>query len=561
MNFFKIISGNNAGSSLALSEYKQYAVNNNFNGDIYLDLNTVDADNESASDGVLFKFELVDNQCCFSQLNLKLYLDQACTNVIIENEYYNLPCNIYLVDSDTVLYLGNDAMETTNVDDDIVPDLGDEFVIHDDSLLAETPNMSPRKLKHKLLHYMSKFWLYLLPLRTVIKKFYQERKLWFYGVISGLVLFIVIITVLSIQLNSIENSDRVTAPNTERSAAEQLSMEINDTFSKLPPKYSGLRLSPDGKILYGVLATENDIDFIRKRFSKFKSDLKLDLVTFEQIKPQIQQIVNGINTLRVSFNPDASQVLLSGIIDNMGLLDNAEIEINQQLPVVGNLDVSHVFTQSDFEADLNKIVKAGDYGQILDIKRDYTNLVVKVSGYLASYSKTQLQQQLQPLMQKYNMALQFDLDIKDVSNALPFTINEVYNGNPSYIVTNSGRKVFVGGQEQGITLLSITNSQITFKGKFLLIIKLADLLGNIPDAASSQPRINASPRARVIQSESLKIESDLAQEKNELNALSQIDASNKDKTLRDAIKLHTDTLKSDIQAKEHELSYYASHSA
>jgi hypothetical protein len=559
MNFFKIISGNSAGSLLSLTEYKQYLVSNNFNGDIYLDYtldNTKDSDDDSISDGVLFKFELVDDQCCFSHLNLKLYLDSNCNVAIEENEYYNLPCNIYLKDSDIVLHIGDGVFEANNnqTDNQQVPDLGDEFIIHDDSLLAEIPNLNPRKLKHKLLNLFSKLWIYLLPLRTLINSAYQKHKLWFYVALGGLLLLIVLLIVLSAQLNSIENNDKPETPD-HNIVAEQRNLEINDVFLKLPSKYSGLRLSPDGRTLYGVLATPTDIDFITKRFSQFESYLKLDLVTFEQIKPQIQQMVNEIKVLRVSFNPDVSQIVLSGIIDNMGLLDNAEIEISQQLPVVGNLDVSRVFTQGDFEADLNKVVKSGDYGQILDIKRDYSNLNVKISGYLANYSKVQLQQQLQPLVQKYNMAMQFDLDIKDVSSALPFTINEVYNGNPSYIVTNTGKKVFVGGVEQGITLLAINNNQITFKGKFLLIIKLSDLLGNTPDN-STQSMLDTSPRGQIIHGELLKMQNALAQEKTELKALAEIDVNAKNRDLKQALKLHSETLESDIAVKEHELVYY-----
>ena len=563
MSFFKIIDGIQQGSCISLIEHKLYKVNNNYEADIYLDveINTL---NECE---YLFAFSIQDNNFVCENCNIELFTDQNREIPLAIGTNYPLPCNLYGVDEKTIMqisqfnnevdksanHLANLMQNSDVVDSKINPEM-DNLVTFDDNEEVQSVQISAGDTRANAKP-MNK-WLGILDRYTkairdkmggAFSPIYQKHKLWVYIVGITACLILILSIILSHQLNKIE-------PTNTPSLDSTASLVTNDIL-KLPSKYTGIHFNASNMTLYGVVENESDVKYLTDYFKHYKPKLKLNIVTYAQIKPQLQVILSTVNGVRFRFNPATSSVYISGLINSMGLLDNAEIQISQQLPVVGNIDSSGVLTVTDFEQDFNKVINNPSYQSILDVKKDYQNGYVTISSYMSSYAKTQLQQQLLPIVSKYKDAVTIKLDIKDVLSALPFQVVEVYGGDPAYIVTDRGHKVFIGGVESGMTLLGITKTDVTFRGKFIVVIKLSDLLGNV-NVQKPQSVNRIDSRNEIIKDELTKLTAALEEEKKELQALKEIYTTTTNANLKDALKIHMDTLSQDITTKEHELTLY-----
>ena len=84
-----------------------------------------------------------------------------------------------------------------------------------------------------------------------------------------------------------------------------------------------------------------------------------------------------------------------------------------------------------------------------------------LNGYLTAKQLTSYNAAVDQFNSKYHGIITINSQIKDAISALPFKIYGVFVGNPSYIITDQGDTVFIGGLIGKFRLTAVTDSKIT----------------------------------------------------------------------------------------------------
>ena len=167
----------------------------------------------------------------------------------------------------------------------------------------------------------------------------------------------------------------------------------------------------------------------------------------------------------------------------------------------------------------------------------------------------QLKTKIDEFKNKYPV-VNVNLNIKKLAQVLPFKISMVYAGNPSYIVTDSGEKVFVGGVVKGLSLVSVNSNSVEFMGKYPIVVSLQDL-GEWGDSASSSIDTPETGRNQIINQELSKTKDALEKEQESLIRIQSLMKKVKESDVVSSLKVEADNLVQDIELKQHELTVYS----
>ncbi|MEI8632341.1 hypothetical protein P4S72_10710 [Vibrio sp. PP-XX7] len=72
---------------------------------------------------------------------------------------------------------------------------------------------------------------------------------------------------------------------------------------------------------------------------------------------------------------------------------------------------------------------------------------------------------LERFHKQYTTTVTIDNQVGVTSTQLPFEITQITSGKMGSVVTNNGKRLFVGDELNGIRLVSIDHNKVIFKGK------------------------------------------------------------------------------------------------
>lgn len=81
------------------------------------------------------------------------------------------------------------------------------------------------------------------------------------------------------------------------------------------------------------------------------------------------------------------------------------------------------------------------------------------------------QRMLKAFMKRYDIHFPVNVKIGSAEAMLPFRIQQVISGNNASIVTDDGRRMYVGDEYRGTKLAAIDGNQLSFTGKRSIDIK------------------------------------------------------------------------------------------
>ena len=99
------------------------------------------------------------------------------------------------------------------------------------------------------------------------------------------------------------------------------------------------------------------------------------------------------------------------------------------------------------------------------IAMDNSNHKIYIKGVLNISEMKGFYNNISILKHRFANKYAFVTEIKDVESELPFQINEIYIGYPSYIVVNENNKLMVGSSYLNVTVESISSRVAIFKNK------------------------------------------------------------------------------------------------
>ena len=187
---------------------------------------------------------------------------------------------------------------------------------------------------------------------------------------------------------------------------------------------------------------------------------------------------------------------------------------------------------------------------MLDVTDNLANGSLTVSGYLTAKQLTTYNNAVTQFNNKYQQIVTINSNIKDAVAALGFSIYGVFVGNPSYIITEQGDTIFVGGVVGKFRLTSVTDSKITLSNDdSSLEIPLSQISNQQPSAA-----LNDTSRKGVLAEELAKNQQGLKDEQNQLIELKKYQPQLTTESSAKFIQHQLHTLEEDIQTKSKDVT-------
>lgn len=475
--FLHVLKGIQAGSYLQLSDNIIYHIANDLDADIYLE----------AEDGqyIDFRVSVYDNVLTFSESGCQIYSDDEPVTI---GQQYVVPLKCSIADGAiTVLFSDSDIVEedmhSDNANmmgaDKVLPKWLDEDIDSSENPLSSSANETLdneailAEIRQKILNrgVFLKNWDRL---RVYASRIKQMLGYWLYLIGFGCAILVFAVGVI---FYSVYQQDAVA--NLEESKFS-FKHKIEQLISTLPAKFNNFYVSnKNGEFtIDGIVNNSNDFKQASNYFKTYRQELKIKIVIFENIKNQLVKILadNNIAMGAVSFDVNSATVNLMGLAENMDDIDNAEIAIDSKYPGVGQMNANRVFLIKDVNTAVDNIFNTAALGQRLSVNKDFSHGIINVSGYLAPTELNNLTLAVNAFNQKYYPLVQIKMDVKNIFNALPFRIVEVYSGgDQSWIVTDDGTRLFEGGFYKGFSVVSISSESIVLKGKFTLTISTSQL--------------------------------------------------------------------------------------
>lgn len=354
--------------------------------------------------------------------------------------------------------------------------------LYDDS--EETRRMQERLLSSKLIRFLSRFaWFrrfqeplsknlipFEMKLRQGLSRMGKKTKL---ILISTLVLLLVVVGTCTAYKKWASHR-----PTQESMVATPSDVQfVKQVLNNLPNKYANLRLvtNTDGTLtIEGMVNDESDLQELKQKFAKMERPPTYKIYLSIEVLKKVQKILDTQNLKLVTaqYDEDKNRVYLSGLVDDMSVINDVELNISNQVPEAGDIDIAQVYAQGDVDKDLSFIENKNKLARRVTIARDWSIKTVTFTGYLSKEELANLKTDIYEFTQRYQNLIHVEIKIKDAFSSLPFKILQVTTGSPGMIVTEDGRKVFEGGVLDGMKVEKITPTEIVFSGKFALTLRL-----------------------------------------------------------------------------------------
>ncbi len=252
----------------------------------------------------------------------------------------------------------------------------------------------------------------------------------------------------------------------------------------LPSRFSNLKFlsnKTDFVLVEGIVKDKNDILFLKNAFAKFPKMVDFKLLTSEEAVYKLNQILHQVHADLVTpeFNLKTYRMRLIGLLSSLDVINDIELAVSNQAPEISDLDTSQVFSLQEAGRDFDDILIKNGIDKRLTVKKNFNDKEIEISGYMSVSEINDLKSTIDEFKKRYANLIVVKFDVKDALASLPFKIASVTTGGLPSMMTTDGRKIFVGGEINGMKLDKITATEISFSGKFPLTLKLDDALGAI----------------------------------------------------------------------------------
>ncbi|PXF32314.1 hypothetical protein WH50_05215 [Pokkaliibacter plantistimulans] len=135
-------------------------------------------------------------------------------------------------------------------------------------------------------------------------------------------------------------------------------------------------------------------------------------------------------------------------------------------PAVNSQNASNKMSLSsstDVEQQLKQMLNDRELGDKVKVR--VHGQQVLLTGALSRDEQDLVKRMLSRFQKRFTTPLLVDNQISTLSLTLPFEIVQITSGPMGHVVTSDGRRLFVGDELDGIRLVSIEASKVTFKGK------------------------------------------------------------------------------------------------
>ena len=467
-------------STITIELGSKYVISNDFDGDVFLNIdNDIHLTVSYSDDGVLFE-GATDVSCSLI----------GKSDTLSDNTSYTPPILFSIYDHSIGICESEDEFEKLlNTEDDLddIDDIDDiDELDFDEEEKKTTPDDtvkegddtkgSSKNTNGNLSRIKSVY-------NNIKNRFLKLPKMYRYiilSITSIIILLIIILPILIIVMHHSEKNDKnmKLALIGHSDKFFTIRKKIQDIITKLPDNYH-IRLE-SGSLkgtfsLSGVVLSRKDIRFIHKRFIKYNKLIEYNIVIFRNIIDLVREILikHNLDNMTIRFDKPSGRIRLFGVVHSMDLLYNAEIDISDTLSL-DDINVDSVFLDSEVSKQLHNIVEQPEYVEKISLIENYANRICYIRGYLSNKELDQFNRELVLLKDKFAVALKIVEDIKDRSKLLPFKISVINTSSTPYIVTTNGVTLYPGGTYMGITLISITNNKIIFKGLITIAISLSD---------------------------------------------------------------------------------------
>ncbi|MDH2435702.1 FHA domain-containing protein [Pokkaliibacter sp. MBI-7] len=120
-------------------------------------------------------------------------------------------------------------------------------------------------------------------------------------------------------------------------------------------------------------------------------------------------------------------------------------------------------SSTDVEQQLKQMLNDRELGDKVKVR--VHGQQVLLTGALSRDEQDLVKRMLSRFQKRFTTPLLVDNQISTLSLKLPFDIVQITSGPMGHVVTSDGRRLFVGDELDGIRLVSIEASKVTFKGK------------------------------------------------------------------------------------------------
>ena len=453
MNIFKLFSGEQDGSEITLNINETITVGNNISCDIYL------ATSQLAE--ATFKLNLTDQDHVQFDLNEQLkFWDNS---QIDTDTTYQLPI---FFNFDTLKIAIGEPSQITKWPAAILnqaeePDLDLADVDLNNLELAEEVDTLSHAVESEIIPSKVKIlWDALQKRLEPFNTYVNQKYSWASKVIyisGGTLLLLITVIIISAGL-SVHQENKI---------QQWLLLEaaLKTSFNQLPSNAMSLSLvkvrDKQEFVIQGLIYSNKESLLIQRNLARFKPILSYSLMTVPQAIGKIQTILaaHAMSNLKVRYESDTQNISVNGVENSSAnAINDTEIDINNQLTNVSDI-IFNIYEASQVKTDFDHYL--GSISDLVDITDNLANDTLTVNGYLTAKQLTSYNAAVDQFNSKYHGIITINSQIKDAISALPFKIYGVFVGNPSYIITDQGDTVFIGGLIGKFRLTAVTDSKIT----------------------------------------------------------------------------------------------------
>lgn len=132
-------------------------------------------------------------------------------------------------------------------------------------------------------------------------------------------------------------------------------------------------------------------------------------------------------------------------------------------PVTQAADDKHSLASADdVEQQLRQMLSDRELGHKVHVETRDQRVVL--SGALTDKERARVDRMLGRFQRRFSTPLPIDNQVSSLSQSLPFEIAQITSGPMGSIVTQQGKRLFVGDQLDGLRLVSIDDHKVVFKG-------------------------------------------------------------------------------------------------
>lgn len=541
MNILKIFSGEQQGSIIEVNVGQNIVVGNDLAADIYVANNLAEK--------VSFALNLPDVEHITFSLSATEVLLQVDGVPLDSDQVYKLPVFFSFAAVEIGIGSAEQIRVWPSADFSGIEEVVAPFSILD--LDKEEPSPLPASAEHNPAPDLLARWLKIIQLKaTEFGELLNQKYSWMSKAVYAFGAIIVLL-LLGLMISYGISAYQAAQIKQRLDLEEQLKQK----FYQYLELYTNLSLikSADKShlIIQGLVAESKDKLAIQTNLADYAAVVQYNIITAPQALAQIRGLLkkHHMSNLRLNYDLYTQSINISGIeAYSDDIIEGAIMDISTQLAFINNLNFN-IYGVEQVKDDFN--LSMGELSSLLMVNYALSaaTLAINVQGYLTNSQLEVYHTAISQFNQKYPEIVKISSSVEDIATALPFGIYGVFIGAPSYVITDQGQTVFIGGYLGKFKLINITENKITLmfhEHSFdLLLSQLGSVSNNFSD------RVN---RKVILKEELVRLRQALAAEQQQLVFLNryanQTEAESNLKLLHEQIQ----SLVEDISAKNKDIT-------